>query len=518
MPGKTFNRRDFLKVAGASLLPLAFSRQARDLDFLLQGDSRKPNILVVLLDTLSARNVSLYGYPRSTAPSLERFASRATVYHSHYSAGNFTTPGTASTLTGLNSWSHRAINISGLVKRDLVSSNIFRQIGNSYHRMAFTQNMLVEVLLRQFGGDLDALLPFTSASTETRTSAIGRGLEGDPLLSYYAYGDYLAVRQNDDGPLTGSPLLGLFNLIKQTSQPANLAGYPLGLPNNGYYSYTNADTFDFILREIERAGAREKPYFGYFHLWTPHEPYLPREEYVGKFKKDGYQPAEKPEHPLTDMHRPQKNLLRLRQSYDEYIADVDADLGKFLDALERNGVLDNTYVIVTSDHGQLFERGEHGHTTALMFDSVLHIPLLISAPGQTSRQDVYTPTSNIDLLPTLLAISGQQPHPGLEGSILPGLGGQDDRERSIYSLVASSNSAFAPLKKATIAMVKGTKKLIYYMGYGDFDKVAELYDLESDPEEMKDLASADSVTTARMRDELLTALDEANRPFQARKS
>jgi arylsulfatase A-like enzyme len=377
--------------------------------------------------------------------------------------------------------------------------------------------MLAELLLLQFSDDLDTHLPFTTASTEMLTSAIGRGLKQDPLLSYYAYGDFLAVRQNNDGPLMGSPLLGLFNLIKQKRQPAQPDAFPLGLPNNGYYSYANKDVFDLILREIEHADTQEKPFFGYFHLWTPHEPYLPREEYIGKFKKDGYEPVVKPEHPLTDMHRPQKNLLRLRQSYDEYVADVDDDLGKFLDVLEQKGILDNTYVIVTSDHGQLFERGQHGHTTALMYDPVVHIPLLISTPGQTNRQDVHTPTSNIDLLPTLLALSGRQTESGLEGKILPGLGGQGDMERSIYSIVARLNSAFTPIRKASISMIKGSKKMIYYMGYGDFDKVAELYDLESDPEEMKDLASADSVTTARMRDELLTALDEANRPFQARK-
>jgi arylsulfatase A-like enzyme len=511
MSGKQFSRRDFLKVAGASLLPLAFSKQAHSLDSLLLGQTKKPNVLVILLDTFSAHNISLYGYPRLTTPSLDRFASHATVYHSHYSGGNFTTTGTASTLMGMNAWSHRAINISGLIKRDLVPSNIFRQMGNSYRRVAFTQNMLVELLLRQFSDDLDVHLPFASAHTELLNSSIVEGIEQDPLLSYYAYGDFLAVRQNGDGPLTGSPLLGLLNLLKQQTPPVSSSQFPLGLPNNGYYCYTNQDTFNFILREINRAD--ERPFFGYFHLWTPHEPYLPRKEYVGKFKKDGYEPVNKPEHPLTDMHRPEKNLLRLRQSYDEYIADVDADLGVFLDALEQMGVLDNSYVILTSDHGQLFERGEHGHTTALMFDSVLHIPLLISAPGQASRQDIYAPTSNIDLLPTLLALSGQEPMTNLEGRVLPGLGGQEDLQRSIYSMVASSNSAFAPIKKASISMVKGSKKLIYYIGYGDFDQVAELYDLVDDPDELVNLTSVDTVTLAHMRDELLTALDEANRPY-----
>jgi arylsulfatase A-like enzyme len=511
MSGKQFSRRDFLKVAGTSLLPLAFSKQAHSLDSLLMRQAKKPNILIILLDTFSAHNISLYGYPRLTTPALDRFASRATVYHSHYSGGNFTTTGTASTLMGMNAWSHRAINISGLIKRELVPSNIFRQMGHSYRRVAFTQNMLVELLLHQFADDLDIHLPFTSASTGLLTSSIVQGLEQDPLPSYYAYGDFLAVRQNGDGPLTGSPLLGLLNLLKQQAPPATSEEYPQGLPNNGYYAYTNQDTFNFILREIDRAD--ERPLFGYFHLWTPHEPYLPRKEYLGKFKKDGYIPVEKPEHPLTDMHRPEKNLLRLRQSYDEYIVDVDADLGVFLEALEQKGILDDTYVILTSDHGQLFERGEHGHTTDLMFDSVLHIPLLISAPGQTSRQDVYTPTSNIDLLPTLLAISGQHPMTSLEGRILPGLGGQEDMQRSIYSMVARLNSAFAPIKKASISMVKGSKKMIYYLGYGDFDQVAELYDLADDPDELVNLASADTVTLAHMRDELLTALDEANRPY-----
>ena len=62
-------------------------------------------------------------------------------------------------------------------------------------------------------------------------------------------------------------------------------------------------------------------------------------------------------------------------------------------------------------------------------------------------------------------------------------------------------------------MLKGTKKLIYYMGYGEFDKVSELYDLEKDPDEMADLASVDVATASRMRDELLTRLEEANRLF-----
>ena len=505
-------------MAGTALLPIIFPRQTNVINTLLQTPQKKPNVLIILLDTLSAPHLSLYGYPRHTSPALEQFASRATVYHSHYSAGNFTTPGTASMLTGLHPWSHRAMHIRGLVKRNLVTENLFRQVGDGYHKIAHTQNMLAELLLCQLEGDLNIHLPFTFSSLEVRTSSLSRRMENDPVLSFYAYSDYLSRRQNNDGPLAGSPLLGLSDLMKATSEMQEMEDFPFGAPFNSYYTFTNRDTFDNILQEIERAALLEKPFFGYFHLWTPHEPYNSRKEFAGKFKKDGYKLVFKPEHPLTDMHRPEKNLIRLCQGYDEYIADVDADLGAFLQELERKGILDTTYVIITSDHGQLFERGETGHVAAFLYDSIIHIPLLISAPGQSRRKDVYVPTSNVDLLPTLVSLADQKPGLRAEGELLPGFGGVENWERGIFSMVAKTNSAFTPLKTASVSMVKGTKKLIYYIGYGDFDKVSELYDLEKDPNEMTDLASVDAPAASRMRDELLTKLEEANRPFEVKVS
>jgi len=515
---KRISRRDALKVAGTALLPILFPRQASAIDSLLQASQKKSNVLIILLDALSARHLSLHGYPRHTSSSLEKFASRATVYHSHYSAGNFTTPGTASMLTGLLPWSHRGINLFGLMKRDRVHENLFRQIGGGYHKIAFTQNMLAELLLRQFGNDLDLHLSFSFSSLDRTALSLSEGIGKDSVSSFYAIDDFLATRRENDGPLAGSPLLGLLDLLRKKDETIESESYPAGTPFNNYYTYLNGDTFNDILGVIEQARSSEKPFLGYFHLWSPHEPYRPRREFVGKFRKDDYEPVSKPEHPLTDTHRSRKELLRLRESYDEYIADVDADLGLFLDALERNGVLDMTYVIITSDHGQLFERGEHGHNTALLYDSVIHIPLLISAPGQSQRKDVYVPTSNVDLLPTLVSLADQEPSLGAEGKLLPGFGGMEDWDRSIYSMVAKTNSAFTPIKNASVSMLKGTKKLIYYMGYGDFDKVSELYDLEKDPDEMTDLASVDVPTASRMRDELLTALKKANDSLGSKKN
>lgn len=508
------SRRDTLKIIGASALPVLFPRQVNAVSNWLQPEQKKNNILIVVLDTLSANHLSLYGYKRPTSSSMERFASRATVYHSHYSGGNFTTTGTASMLTGLYPWSHRALQIRGLMKRSRTAENLFHQVGSEYHKMVFTQNMLAELLLNQFHEDINDHLPFTLSTLSSKDILLPRGFRNDPNLSFYAYGDFLTIRQNNDGPLAGSSILGLLDVWKKAEEEPVLEEYPFGAPTNSYYTYSNTDTFSAIVKEVERASEQDKPFFGYFHLWTPHEPYLPRKEFAGMYKEDSYEPAQKPEHNLNDTHRPQKNLDRLRRTYDEYITDVDNDLGMFLDALESKGILDNTYVIITSDHGQLFERGQHGHVTTLMFDSLLHIPLLISAPGQTQRRDVYAPTSNVDILPTLVALAGQVADTNTEGRLLPGLGGVEDLDRSIYSVVARTNSAFAPITTASIALIKGSKKLVYYMGYGSYDKVSELYDLADDPEELVNLATDDRATAARMRDELLNSLDESNRANQ----
>ena len=78
--------------------------------FLPRRQAQK-NVIVLVFDAWSAHDVPLYGYQRDTVPNVVRFAENATVYHNHYTAGTFTVPGTASLLTGLLPWSHRAFQL-----------------------------------------------------------------------------------------------------------------------------------------------------------------------------------------------------------------------------------------------------------------------------------------------------------------------------------------------------------------------------------------------------------------------
>jgi arylsulfatase A-like enzyme len=207
-------------------------------------------------------------------------------------------------------------------------------------------------------------------------------------------------------------------------------------------------------------------------------------------------------------------LHRYRREYDEFIADLDAEFGRLLADLEKTGILQTSYAIVTSDHGDLFERGEVGHATALLYAPVTQIPLLISAPGQHTRSDFHSVTSNVDFLPTILHIAGREIPPWVEGKLLPGFGGAEDLERGIFSMMAKDNPAFQPITHATFALIKGGYELLNYAGYPGHPDQYELYHLGEDPHELHNLFSKDITAASHMQEELQEAINAANRNFQ----
>jgi arylsulfatase A-like enzyme len=503
------SRRDFLKLA--SILA-AGSLAQTSLKFINARDDR-PNIIIILFDALSAIHMSLYEYPRETTPNLSRFAERATVYHNHYSAGNFTTPGTASMLTGMYPWKHRAFDQGGLIKTDLVPNNMYSLLGKEYFRLAFSQNPWPDRLIGQFYKDVDHFLPSTAYSLRGN-KLVSDKLGKDRSLASIAFEEFLFTLNTD---VMGSSLFGflyknlaLDAILKTRSNPS----YPRGTPEvEGFTTYTNEAIFAGVLREIQALEARDEPYFSYFHLFSPHFPYKPGRHYWKLFENDGFQPVSKPMHTLG-LGLPDDEILSKRTLYDQQVAHVDAEFGNLLDRLSAEGVLDHSYVIVTSDHGEIFERGFYGHGGVFLYEPAIKIPLLISAPGQAVSQNVHATTMNIDLLPTLLSIAGKEIPSVLDGQLLPGFGGDENRDRALFSLYAAENSVFMPLKKFVISMHKNPYKLIAYFGYPGYDDVYEFYNLYDDPEELQDLSQKEPAVFAQFKDELLNALAEANRPYE----
>ncbi len=506
------SRRDFLKLlagTSAGLGALGF-KGLRDLA--LAGNDKQPNIIVLVFDAMSARNLSLYGYPRPTTPNLERFAQRATVYHAHYSAGNFTVPGTASMLTGLYPWHHRAFAQRSLMRSGL-SENLFR-VAPDHHGVGWTQNIWADVLLRQLHAEMDDHLPSPLFSDKSLAAMPSQRLPNDSVVAYYALDEFLFSSHQILNPYPGSALLGYMDITRgllDNRARAQEGEYPFGVPNNSYYTFRHPQVFEGLLGEIIERTRDNSPWLGYFHLFSPHTPYCPRKQFTGIFPEIRL-PYQK-RHPLAAHHADAKTIRYLRDRYDEFIADLDHEFGLLVDALEREGVLETSYLFVTSDHGEMFERGEWGHGSPLLYDPVIHIPLVVSAPGQRERRDVFAPTCNTDLVPTIAHLIGASVD-GLDGRLLPELGGETDAARSLFSMVAMYNSSFQPIGEGTVALIRGSLKVIHYRGYEKAPTDFEMYDLDDDPFELKDLVPRQPSEFAQVKEELLDALADADHPYR----
>ena len=212
-----------------------------------------------------------------------------------------------------------------------------------------------------------------------------------------------------------------------------------------------------------------EPFFLWVHYFDPHVEYAPPEPWASRFRD-----------------RP----------YDGEIAYTDEQLGRLVEELRRREVLDETLLVVTADHGESL--GEHAETThgLFVYDATQHVPLLLRFPdripagGRTDRL-----VSGIDLAPTLLELLELPPMPGIEGvSFAPAARGRPMGEREpvfAEAQLPERSYGWAPL----FALTDRWRKFIAA-------PEPELYDLETDPGELRDLAAQRPAEVAEWRDRL----------------
>ena len=480
------DRREFAKLV--STLPLlGLSPQWLSPPEQYSGQPAE-NVLLLVFDAWSAHDVSLYGYQRSTMPELERLAQRAVVFHHHHAGGPFTSPGTASLLTGLYPWSHRAFNANGLVSK-YHHKHSFLSLFPQHYKIGYSHNNFAVSLLRQLGrAGIDQLVPL-------REMMLGNDFWVTGLfandLDIAALSRVMSLSTTDYANSLLFPGLHkrMVSWTQQSYKQAYAQQFPRGLPET-------QDQINYILEHgidwlVDHLPALPQPFFGYFHFLPPHDPYLSRSEFVGLFEGDGYLAPDKPDHLFSDGQSKGK-MARERAYYDEFIAYVDAEFARLYHQMEAAGLLGNTWLVLTSDHGEMFERGIVGHSTEALHQPVIHIPLLVFPPGQQQRVDVHLTTSAVDVLPTMLHVTGQQVPDWCQGLVLPPFGDpQAVEERTVYAQHLRRNLPEQPLQHGTYIAIEGKYKLIYYTGWPelqDQDPYVELYDLENDPEEMDNLA------------------------------
>lgn len=501
---QSFNRRDFLKLAGLGSFNLFVPSFAGSLP---HQSGTGTNVLVFVFDAFSAYHISLHGYQRETTPNLARLAEKAVVYHNHFAAGSFTVPGTASLLTGVLPWKHRAFRFEDGVIEEYANKSIF-QAFNAHYRIAYSHNPHVVRFLEQFKRDLEKFIPYQ------QLLLTGNGL----FQSIFKNDDDTAnvswqrIMVKDKGLSYSLFLSTLYKQYIDAKLKAYKELFPIGVPTiKGNDHYLMEEAVDWLNEEIPLL---PQPFLGYFHFMPPHDPYAPHRRDYGHFMNDDLKVNEKPNDVFAPV-RPFDLMITKRREYDEFILYLDREFGRLFDHLESTGILKNTWVVFTSDHGEMFERGIQGHITPAFYQPLVRVPLLIFPPGKSSRTDIHTPTSAVDVLPTLLHLTGGEPANWVEGVILPPFSpSEPDPNRNIYAFQSYHSEQNTTLTEATGMLIKGKYKLVYYSGYrevlGGEGKMTQLFDIEADPEELNDLSETKREVLELLLSELKAKYAEIN--------
>ncbi len=469
------------------------------------------NVLVVVFDAFSAYNISLYGYPRETTPTISKLSERAVRYHNHYAGGNFTTPGTASLLTGVLPWTHRAFQPAGMVSDQYVNRNLFSAF-KDYHPIAYSHNGWVNILLNQFLSRSDGLIPRDKLLLGSDEFLHILFRNDDDIASV---GWLRNLNVEDEGYAYSLFLSRLYKEYQEKKFKDLKRTFPLGLPTAGSAGSDNIFLLENAVDYLaDRLTEVPQPFVGYFHFLPPHDPYRPPMEFYKHFHNDGFKPPQKPKDIFAK--RTPKDILAKRAEYDEYILYVDREFGRLYDKLESAGLLEDTWLVLTSDHGELNERGITGHSTEVLYEPVIRVPLMIFEPGRKTGMDIHQNTSAVDVLPTLTHVTNQPVPDWVEGIPLPPYGSETGSTRNIFTVRANKNGQYDPLTQASVMMVKDNYKLHYYFGYSLLPEMQQvkLFDVKDDPEELNDLSTSKKNLADALLDEVVAKLDEVNKPYQ----
>jgi len=438
-----------------------------------------PDIIVITLDALAAEDAGLCGDNPANMPHLRELASRATCFSRHYAVSNLTFPSTTSLETSTLPWSHWAL-YGGRLPADAAASSLgarLRDAGYTAHSVSAAPGA-------------SPLNHGTRRSYDSAVLAPSAALNMTLLR---------VIAEFPDAPCLQGLLSGLLSLASSVDLERLDTDNP----------YPAENVLLPAQNLLSRLGT-SRPVFLWTHLWPPHAPYLAprstRYQLLPAGELDHYKDF------LTDVgsYPPAKQpaIDKQRLRYQETIRGVDESLGRFLQELQRQGRYDPALIVVTADHGESFERGVLGHGGPALHEAMIHIPLLIKLPGQSTAQSVSIPTSQADIAQTLLDLVDLPAIPAAEGrSLAPALHGRALAPAPVFSMAIERESRFVPIRGGRYAIIDGHDKLVCALA-GDR---CELYDLATDPREAHDLATAQPERAGRLRSVLKDRIDQAER-------
>ncbi len=381
--------------------------------------ARDYNVILISIDSLRADHIGAYGYPRQTSPAIDALARDGVLFRHASSTTSWTLPGHMSMLTGRSLLGH------GVVSDDRQLTPDVPIVAESFQAAGYQTHGIVSA-------------PYVEARY-----GFGRGFDSydDHTINFATHGaSYLEVT---------APLL-------QRTAESWLEGRD-----------------------------PDKPFFLFLHYWDVHYDYIPPSPYDRMFDPD-YAGSMTGENfyfnPQVRKGMDPRDLEHLVALYDGEIRLVDDHLAELRATLDRLGLAEDTVMVVTADHGdEFFEHGRKGHHRTL-YDEVTRVPLIVYVPGhRPTRPVVDMETSIIDIVPTMLGLTGIEAPAGVEGADLSAVafGDAEPWDRRTESELYRFQTLNVQVSQRT-----RDYKIIHHFKY----RRLESYDLTSDPAEQRNLS------------------------------
>ncbi len=426
-----------------------------------------PDVIVVTLDTTRADHLSTYGYGRETSSNLTAFARDALRFSEARSPAAWTLPGHASLFTGMYPSRHGAHLAGAWLEGESIDGR---------RRVAF---------------------PLAPEVVTLAEALRDRGYQAGAFVANFSYlyrdfGLAQGFARYDDAPAL------LFRLPPHVVRFAQRFAPGYCLKPFRSAREINAAALEWL----DRAPAG-RPAFLFVNYMEPHQPWLapPPYDRWARDLPDAHRLAAMDlyTHAVREFSEAERNFIVA--NYDGQVAAMDGALGELLAALRARGRYENALVIVTADHGEfLGEHGQVGHVGRMLYEPVLHVPLVVKFPGPTPpRGEATDPVQLVDVLPTVLAVAGAPVPPGVQGEALLQVTHPSMAEEDINPFLVSRYGE--TYNRGVRVIYDGPYKLITTSRGQQM-----LFDLTTDPGEANDLAGREPERVAALRQRLEAAL------------
>lgn len=431
-----------------------------------QAEARKPNFLFIFADDQAYDTIRSHGQHEIHTPNLDRLVSSGLTFTHAYNQGGYHGAVCVASRTMLNTglylWNARAAE--GKLKSEYQAKGMMwsQLLGKAGYESYFTGKWHVKA---------DTNVIFTKAQNV-------RG--GMPNQTKEGY----------NRPIDGKP-------DPWSPYDPKFGGFWKG--GKHWSEVVGDDAVEFL----GHAAKRDNPFFMYIAFNAPHDPRQAPKKFVDMYpiNKIALPEPFMPEYPWKDamgcgkglrdeklapFPRTERSVKINRQEYYAIITHMDEQIGRILDALDKTGKADNTYIFFTADHG--LGCGHHGLMGKQnVFDHSIRVPFMIAGPGVAKNKKNSAPIYMQDVMPTTLELAGvDKPDYVQFESLMPLVKGEKKQSRdAIYSAYVNKQRA----------VTMGDWKYITY----PTAKKELLFNLKSDPWETKDLAG-DSAHTSRIAD------------------